>query len=100
MGKVVLEQSDFVIFTMDDPREEKVSDIIDEMISSSTNTNYIRIECRKDAIYRALSMAKKDDIVLILGKGRDPYMAIFKERVPYSDYEVISKYFAENNPTL
>ena len=47
----------------------------------------------KDAIYKALSMAEKDDIVFITGKGRDNYMALGKEYLPYSDYEVIKSYF-------
>ena len=36
---------------------------------------------------------KEDDIVLILGKGRDNYMAIGDEKIPYNDYEEIEEYF-------
>lgn len=93
MGKVALEKSDYVIFTMDDPRNEKVSDIIDDMVSSSTNTNYERIENREEAIAKAFAMAEEGDIVAILGKGRDHYMAIGNERVEYCDYDVIQNYF-------
>ena len=93
MGKVVLEKSDYVIFTMDDPREEDVNQIIDDLVSESNLTNYERIIDRKEAIYKALSMAEEDDIVFITGKGRDNYMALGKEYLPYSDYEVIKSYF-------
>lgn len=93
MGKVALEKSDLVIFTMDDPRCENVEDIIDDLISGSTNTNYLKIIDRKEAIYKAFSLAKKGDVVAVLGKGRDNYMAIGKEYIPYSDYEVIEDYF-------
>ena len=93
MGKVVLEKSDYVIFTMDDPREEEVNSIIDDLISDSKLTNYERVIDRKEAIYRALSIAEEDDIVFITGKGRDNYMAIGKEYLPYSDYDVIKEYF-------
>ena len=34
MGKIVLEKSDYVIFTMDDPRNEDPNEIIDDLISS------------------------------------------------------------------
>lgn len=95
MGKVVLEKSDFVIFTMDDPREESVDAIIDDLVSTSLLKNYIRIIDRKEAIYKAFSIAKKDDIILIAGKGRDDYMALGKEYVPYCDYDVVSAYFQE-----
>ena len=93
MGKVVLEKSDYVIFTMDDPREEDVNSIIDDLISDSKLTNYERVIDRKEAICRALSIAEEDDIVFITGKGRDNYMAIGKEYLPYSDYDVIKEYF-------
>lgn len=93
MGKAVLELSDFVIFTMDDPREEDVNSIIDDLIKDSKKTNYMRIIDRKKAITYALDIAQKDDIVIVLGKGRDPYMAIGKEYVSYSDLEVIQRYF-------
>ena len=93
MGKVVLEKSDYVIFTMDDPREEDVNQIIDDLVSGSPKKNYERIIDRKEAIDRALSMAQKDDIVLIAGKGRDDYMALGKEYVPYCDYDVIKSYY-------
>lgn len=96
MGKAVLDLSDYVIFTMDDPRYEKVSDIINDLISDSTKTNYEKIEDRKRAIFKALDMAQEKDAVAILGKGRDNYMAIESKKVPYCDYEVIEEYFKNN----
>ena len=47
MGKVVLEKSDYVVFTMDDPRYEDPNDIIDDLVSESDKTNYERIVDRK-----------------------------------------------------
>ena len=57
------------------------------------NKDYIRIVDREEAINYALSIANKDDVVLILGKGRDNYMAIGDKKVKYNDYEVIKRYF-------
>lgn len=96
MGEVVLKKSDLVIFTMDDPRYEKVSDIINDMIGDSMNENYIIIEDREEAIKYAIKHAAKNDILFVAGKGRDEYMAINNERVPYSDYEVIKKALGNN----
>ena len=93
MGKLVLDKSDYVIFTMDDPRNEDVNSIIDDLVSSSDKTNYERIRDRKEAIYRAFDIANKDDIILIAGKGIDNYMALGKEYVPYCDLDVIKEYF-------
>ena len=93
IGKYLLDNTDLVIFTMDDPRCENVDYIIDDMISISNKTNYKRIISRSNAIKYALDIAKEDDIVLILGKGRDNYMAIGDEKIPYNDYEEIEEYF-------
>ena len=93
MGKIVLDNSNYVIFTMDDPRNEDVNEIIDDLVSDSNKTNYERIIDRREAIYHALDIANKDDIVLIAGKGTDNYMAIGNEYLPYNDIEVINDYF-------
>lgn len=92
IGKLVLENSDVTIFTMDDPRFEDVNDIIDQMAMDS-DISYLRITDRKNAIFKALDMATSDSVVLILGKGRDNYMAIEDRKEPYCDYDVISDYF-------
>lgn len=93
MGKVVLKYSDLVIFTMDDPRYEDPQIIINEMISKSRQKNYEIIIDRREAINRSLSIAKENDIVFIAGKGRDNYMAIKDQYLPYCDYDVIKDYF-------
>ena len=92
IGKIVLEKSDVVIFTMDDPRYESVDSIIDDL-AGDTDKEYFRIKDRVEAINFALSVADKDSVVLILGKGRDNYMAIEDKKVPYCDYEVIKEYY-------
>ena len=92
IGKLVLEKSNFAIFTMDDPRYESVDDIIDEMVSDS-DREYIRIIDRTLAIHKAFELADKDSVVLILGKGRDNYMAIEDRKEAYCDYDVIKEYF-------
>lgn len=97
MGKVVLNNSDYVIFTMDDPRYENPLDIIKDMIFNSKKTNYTIIEDRTNAITKALSLAKKDDVVLIAGKGRDNYMAVEDKKIKYCDYDVIKNFFEQKN---
>ena len=93
IGKMILEKSDLVIFTMDDPRTESVDSIIDDMIGECKNTNYERINDRVEAIYHAFEIAKPNEAVLVIGKGRDDYMAVGTEKLPYCDYDVIKKYF-------
>jgi len=93
IGKIITDLSTSVIFTMDDPRYEKVEDIIREMIQEVEKDNYTIIKSRKKAIRTALKMAKKDDIVLILGKGEDNYMAVGGKYKKYSDLKEVSNYF-------
>lgn len=93
IGKYILNNTDFVIFTMDDPRYESVDSIIDQMIGMEKKENYVRIIDRKEAIKYALNIANDNDVVLILGKGRDDYMAIEDKKINYCDYDVIKNYF-------
>ena len=84
--------SDLVIYTMDDPRYEKTSDIIEAM-TDKNNPNYLVIEDRKKAIKKAFELAEDNDIVLVAGKGRDNFMAIEDKYIEYNDYDVIKEYF-------
>jgi len=91
IGKNVIEKSDIAIFTMDDPRFEDPNVIIDQMVGDAKD--YYRIVDREDAIRFALSIAPPESVVLILGKGRDSYMAIEDKKIHYCDYDVIRHYF-------
>lgn len=97
MGKLVLDKSDHVIFTTDDPRYESVEDIIKDLVSQSDKTNYEIIIDRKEAIYKAFEIAEENDIILVAGKGIDNYMAVEDKYLPYSDLEVIKEYFERDN---
>lgn len=92
IGKIVTELSDKVIFTMDDPRYEKVQDIVNDMTKKVTTNNYIYIKNRKKAIKKAIAISKENDIILVLGKGTDNYMAIKNKYKKYNDLKVIKKY--------
>ena len=90
IGHLVMSLSDISVFTMDDPRYERVDDIINQMVGDEKD--YVRITDRVMAIHYALSIAEPNDVVLILGKGRDNYMAIRDKKIDYCDYGVICKY--------
>lgn len=91
IGKIVLDYSDYAILTEDDPRDEKVSDIIKMMLLDTNKTNYEIIEDRKLAIKKAISIAKPNDLLLFLGKGSDKYMAYKEARAYYDEKEEIIK---------
>ena len=77
---------------MDDPRYENPKTIIKQMIGKSKNNNYTIEINRSKAIEKAIKKSKIGDLILIAGKGRDPYMAIKNKKVYYNDYEEIKKW--------
>ena len=81
---------------MDDPRNEDPKDIALEMIGEHKDQKYTFIKDREKAISYAFSMALDGDVIAIIGKGRDNYMAVFDQRIPYSDYDVILKNLKKN----
>ena len=92
MGEVASRLSDVVIVTSDNPRNEN-SDKIIEDIKEGINGNAYYITDRKIAIYKAMDIARKKDIVLICGKGAEDYQEIMGVKYPFSDYEVVQDYY-------
>ena len=93
MGEIALKNSDYVIVTSDNPRDENPEMIIDDITRNINSKNVVRITDRRSAIEYALSIAKKDDIVAILGKGAENYQEIKGLKTRFSDYEVVDNYF-------
>jgi len=91
MGAVATRLSDFVIITSDNPRTEEPNDIIREIESGTTRDNYIVEPDRKEAIRKAVSMAREGDIVLVAGKGHEDYQEIKGIRYKFSDKGVIEE---------
>ena len=93
MGEVATELSDYVIVTTDNPRDENPEMIIDDIVKNITSKNVVRITDRKSAIEYALTIAKPNDIVTILGKGAETYQEIKGVKIHFSDYEVVDNHF-------
>ncbi len=93
MGQVACSLSDFVIVTSDNPRDENPELIIDDIVKDLNFANLVRISNRKSAIEYALSIARENDIVAILGKGAENYQEIKGVKHKFSDYEVVDNYF-------
>lgn len=96
MGNIATENSDYVIFTDDNPRYEESQDIINDILKGVKKDNYIVINNRKDAIKYGLELLKNDDILLILGKGHEDYQIIGNKKTHLSDKEEVMKYISEN----
>ena len=90
LGRIALENSDEVVFTADNPRNESVEHIVEGLVSDCAKTNYNVIEDRKEAIEYAFGIAGENDIVLLAGKGAEPYQVIGDEYLPYSEIETVN----------
>ena len=96
MGSISYKNSDVVIFTADNPRDENINDIINDMtqsIKENSDKKLLKIESRKEAISKSIDLAERNDIVLILGKGHEKYQEIRGEKFPFDDYEVLLNVF-------
>jgi UDP-N-acetylmuramoyl-L-alanyl-D-glutamate--2,6-diaminopimelate ligase len=96
MAEVACEHSDKVIFTSDNPRSEDPAQIIKDMeagVGAAARRKYISIVDRKEAIKTAISLAGKEDIVLIAGKGHEKYQEIKAVRNHFDDKEVVREMF-------
>ena len=96
MAEVACEYSDRVIFTSDNPRSEDALQILKEMeagVSVVARKKYISIADRKEAIKTAVSLAAKEDIVLIAGKGHEKYQDIKGVKYDFDDKQVLNEMF-------
>lgn len=88
MGKTVLDNASYAIFTYEDPRSEEPIDIINMLISDVKDYPNYEIEVdRRTAIEKAINMAKEKDMVLVLGKGNETYQKLKHEVIYFNDIE-------------
>lgn len=87
MGEIAEDFADIVIVTDDNPRFESPEAIRSEIISKCSKA--FNIPNRKDAIYKAISLIKTGDFVVIIGKGHENYQIYGNETKHFSDKETI-----------
>ena len=86
MGKIAHNNSDLVIVTDDNPRQELPSKIREEILQGCPNA--IEIPDRNNAIKFAVSKLQDNDLLLIAGKGHESTQTIGTESLPFDDYTV------------
>jgi len=88
MGEIATRYSDFCILTSDNPRFEEPEAIIDQIEAGIPKGRcYTRDANRFNAIKNAIEMARKDDVIVIAGKGDEDYQDIQGVKHPFSDRE-------------
>jgi UDP-N-acetylmuramoyl-L-alanyl-D-glutamate--2,6-diaminopimelate ligase len=99
MGNIVAYYADFVIVTNEDPYFEDPWQIITEVSEGVKNKNlgenFWKMLNRREAIDKALRIARPGDMVVVTGKGAEETMAIENERIPWNDKAVIKEELAK-----
>jgi UDP-N-acetylmuramoylalanine--D-glutamate ligase len=93
MGKTASELADIVIITAEDPRSEKIENIIEEISAGNSNYSFVKIPDRNDAIKKSLELASENDWILILGKGHEQSMNFNGTEHDWSDIEAANRIF-------
>ena len=97
MGEIGVKNADFSIITSDNPRTEDPMAIIEDIIKGVDPAMgaYTVIEDRRRAIRYAMDIGKKDDIIVLAGKGHETYQEINGHKYHLDEREEVSSYLSE-----
>lgn len=96
MAQEAANRSDRVIITSDNPRFEEPQDIINDMLvglDADQMAKTISIADRREAIRAAAMMAREGDVILVAGKGHEPYQEIKGVKHHFDDHEEVRAAF-------
>ena len=93
MGEIAGRLATYTIVTSDNPRTENPEEIINEIKAGidKTKGKYEIVVDRKEAIKKAISIAQKKDMIILAGKGHEPYQEINNERYPFDEREIVKE---------
>ena len=93
MGEISGKIADYTIITSDNPRTEKPEEIVSQIEEGikKTKGKYEVIVDRTEAIEKAIKMANKNDIIILAGKGHEPYQEINGEKYPFDERIIVNE---------
>ena len=104
LGRIAGRGADYVIVTNEDPYDDNPMDIINDVAKGAKesgkieNENLFLIEDRRQAIKKAIVLAKDDDTILITGKGSEQAIAIANGKLePWDDRSVVRELLQDAN---
>ncbi|MFA7088116.1 MAG: cyanophycin synthetase, partial [Patescibacteria group bacterium] len=96
LGRIAAENADYIVITNEDPYDEDPAAIINqvasgaEMAGKELNKNLFKILDRREAIKKALELAKEGDLVLFTGKGAEQAICVAEEKkIPWDEREEV-----------
>lgn len=97
MGEVTGAMADLCVLTEDNPRDEDIRQINDDIKIglAKSNGKYIEIDDRKDAIKYCIENAQKGDMIVLLGKGQETYQERKGVKYHFDEREVVAEIKAE-----
>ena len=101
MGHIGVKLSDFAVITSDNPRTEDPMAIIEDILTGvkQEDGEYIVIEDRRAAIRYAMDIGKKDDIIILAGKGHETYQDIGGVKRHLDEREEVAAHLREKEET-
>ena len=94
MAQVAEALADHILVTSDNPRSEDPQAIVDEVVKGFSAQGLARAEIqvdRRQAIARAIDLARPGDVVLIAGKGHENYQILGSRKIHFDDLEIASE---------
>lgn len=89
MGDIATSNSDYVIFTSDNPRDEDQMSILKDITINLDKKNYEIESNRENAIKKGIQLLEKNDILIVLGKGHEKYQIIKNKKIFFDDKQII-----------
>ena len=91
MGGIAQRDADLPIVTSDNPRTEDPERILDDIEAGMSAATHERIEDRRTAIARAISLARDGDVVLLAGKGHETYQVRGTVKHPFDERAIVAE---------
>lgn len=97
MGRTAAENADFLVVTTDNPRTEDPDDIIADILPGleGTDTPYVVVTDRVEAIHWALDHGEKGDVIVLCGKGHETYQEVNHRKHHMDEREIVADYLRD-----
>ncbi len=93
-GRIAEQYLDEIIVTNEDPYDEDPEEIINQIIDGIGQKSAKKIIDRRQAINQALKLAQQGDVVIITGKGCEPWICVEKgKKIPWDDRKIVKEEF-------